>query len=124
MPVDLGDLRGRVTEHGPVAFLVTVGDDGAPHVVSASVALDGDVLRAGCGRTTGANAQRSPSVTVLWPAPLGAEHCLLVDGTASVGDGEIAVTPVRAVLHRVADAPGDGPTCITIVDRRPGRSSG
>lgn len=121
VPVDLADLRDRVAEHGPMAFLVTVGDDGAPHVVSASVTLDGDVLRAGCGRTTGANASRSPAVTVLWPAPAGAEYCLLVDGTASVADGEIAVTPVRAVLHRVADAPGDGPTCVTVVDRRPGR---
>ena len=121
VPVDLADLREQVTEHGPVGFLVTVGDDGAPHVVSASVALDGDVLRAGCGRTTGANATRSPSVTVLWPAAPGAEYCLLVDGTAAVADGEIAVTPVRAVLHRVADAPGDGPSCVTVVDRRPGR---
>ena len=121
VPVDLADLRDRVTEHGPVAFVVTVGDDGAPHVVSASVALDGDVLRAGCGRTTGANASRSPSITVLWPALPGAEYCLLVDGTAAVADGEIAVTPVRAVLHRVADAPGDGPSCVTVVDRRPGR---
>ena len=121
VPVDLGDLRDKVAEHGPVAFLVTVGDDGAPHVVSASVDLDGDVLRAGCGRTTGANATRSPSVTVLWPALAGAEYCLLVDGTAAVADGSIAVTPVRAVLHRVADAPGDGPTCVTVVDRRPGR---
>jgi hypothetical protein len=30
----------------------------------------------------------------------------------------VAVTPVRAVLHRVAGAPAELPSCVTVVDRR------
>ena len=116
--VELEELRDRIEEHGPVAFAVTVGDDGRPHVVSVGMAMEGDAVVATCGRTTAANATRSPSVTLLWPARPGSDYCLIVDGTATVDGDRLSVAPVRAVLHRVADAGGDGPTCIRVVDRR------
>jgi hypothetical protein len=116
--VELAELRDKVAEYGAVAFLVTVGADGAAHVVSTAVEMTGDAITAPAGRTTAANADRAGSITVLWPARPGERYCLIVDGTATVEDGAVTVGPVRAVLHRVADAPDDGPTCVPIVDQR------
>lgn len=131
--VDLGELAERIAEHGPVAFLVTVGD-GGPHVVSAPAALSEGVLVVEAGRTTAANAARHRRVTALWaPVPARPDYCLLVDGEAEVVDvvgvateavaagtdrRQLRITPDRAVLHRMADAPGQGPSCITVIDRR------
>lgn len=120
--VDLSELAARIDEHGPVGFVVTVGE-GGPHVVSARVSLDADgKLVAGAGNTTSANAAARPAVTVMWPAaPARAAYCLLVDGIATVVEGPdraLHIAPSRAVLHRVAGAPGDGPSCITVLDHR------
>lgn len=120
MTVDLEKLHERVAEYGPVAFLVTVGGDDRPHVVSVPVELDGAAVVAGAGSTTSANAGAHPSVSLVWPAAPGGDYCLIVDGPARVGDGRLVVDPVRAVLHRIAGAPADLPSCVTILDRRPG----
>lgn len=123
MAVDLEELAERMAEYGPVAFVVTVGERG-PHVVSTRVVLDDHgSLVAGAGRTTAANAAERPRLTVQWP-PVASrpEYCLLVDGDATVdhsGDQAVLrIRPDRAVLHRLADAPGDGPSCITVLDAR------
>jgi hypothetical protein len=134
--VELAELRQRVADHGPAALLVTVGDDGGPHVVSVEVALTDGALVAGAGRTTVGNVERRSAVTLVWPAPAGSDYCLLVDGAASViaageaasasaAGAQVVVAPSRAVLHRLAGA-GDaaGPSCITILDQRPGRERG
>jgi hypothetical protein len=122
LPVDVAALQDRVTDLGPLAYVVTVGADGNAHVVSAHVGLAGDALVATVGPTTAANAARTPRATLLWPAPAGADYCLIVDGEARVdrsGDGRrLSVVPVRAVLHRLAGAPADLPSCVTVVDRR------
>lgn len=119
IPVDISELADRLTEHGQAAFLVTVGSSGAPHVVSVGVALTEGRLRCAAGRTTAANATARPAVTLLWPGRGGSDYCLLVDGTAELEpDGQMAVEPVRAVLHRLHDAAGKGPSCVTVLDRR------
>src|SRR5262245_51787906 len=109
--VDLEGLTERIAEFGPAAFLVTIGDDG-PHVVSVAVTQDGDRLAVPAGRRSRANAAARPAVTLLWPATPGGAYSLLVDGAASTDDddGPVAITPTSAVLHRVADATGSGPT--------------
>lgn len=114
--VELDELRERVAEYGSVAYLVTVGEDGRPHVVSVKVGLDGDALAAPAGRTTTANARARPDVTLLWPSR--GDYALIVDGTARVDDERVLVEPLRAVLHRVASAPDDVPSCVTVLDRR------
>lgn len=114
--VDLEGLSQRIAEFGPGAFLVTVGDDG-PHVVSVTVAQDGDRLVMAAGRRSRANLAARPAVTLLWPAAPGGSYSLLVDGTASAPpgeDGSVAVEPTSGVLHRVAGAAGDGPTCLPV----------
>lgn len=116
VPVDLQALADRVTEYGARAYLVTVADDQRPHVVSVEVRLDGDHLVTRVGRGTGSNLRARPSATFLWPAPPGGDYSLIVDGTAvdPAGEGELAVRPAAAVLHRVADAQGEGPTCVKV----------
>lgn len=120
--VEIANLGEQVDAFGPVALVVTVGGGGKPHIVSARVALVDEDLVADVGRTTSTNVAQTSTVSLVWPARPGGEYCLIVDGTGSVrGEGDdqrVAVAPTRAVLHRVADAAGDGPSCITVLDQR------
>ena len=108
-----------MAEFGPVAFLLTVAVDRRPHVVSVTIGWEHDELLAGAGRTTSANVAGHPSVSLLWPPPAGGGYSLIVDGTAEVQERDTAavvvIRPSRAVLHRVANADGDGPSCIAVL---------
>jgi hypothetical protein len=129
VPVDLQALRDRLGEFGDRAFLVTVGDDGRPHVVSVHVGTEGDLLVVAAGRRTSANVVARPGVTLLWPGPHGAageddpgatEYGLIVDGTGELVGSEppaVAIRPAAAVLHRLADTAGDGPSCVPVLPR-------
>lgn len=115
--VDLQALHERLTEYGARAYLLTVTDDHTPHAVSVLVRLDGEHLATSIGRRTAANLAERPDATFLWP-PVGhdGEYSLIVDGTAvaPVNEGHVTVVPTRAVLHRVAGAEGDAPTCLPV----------
>jgi hypothetical protein len=112
--VSLERLREQVDAFGPRPFLVTVGE-GAAHVVSVEVAFDDDSFVVPAGRTSRQNAADHPSVTLLWPPTDGGPYSLIVDGTAEAGDGEqLVVRPGRAVLHRMAGADGDLPSCVPL----------
>jgi Pyridoxamine 5'-phosphate oxidase len=117
--VALDELRARSAEFGEVAFLLTVTDDRRPHVVSVKVAWDGDALVAGAGRTTSANVAGQPTVSMLWAPPARGDYSLIVDGTAETQERDnamvVVIRPSRAVLHRVANADGDGPSCVTLL---------
>jgi hypothetical protein len=117
--VDLEALRERIAEYGDRAYLVTVSDDQAPHAVSVHVELEDGHLVTSVGRRTGANLVRRPTATLLWPPTgPGAEYSLIVDGTAvaPAGEGPLTLAPTSAVLHKVADATGDGPGCVPVTD--------
>lgn len=114
-------LHERIGEFGGRAFLVST-DGRHPHVVSVSVALDGDRLVVDAGRRTSANVRAHPAVTLLWPPPGGeGDYSLIVDGDGQPAvraeQGPMAIRPSAAVLHRLADAPGQGPSCITVLPR-------
>jgi len=104
VPVDLGDLGAEIARFGATAFLVTAPPGGPPHVVSVGVALTDGRLMMSAGRTSRANVEAAPAVTLLWPGAPGDDYCLLVDGTgAVVADAEtITVDPTGAILHRLA----------------------
>lgn len=102
VPVDLDKLRAESDKFGRLAYLVTVGDGGTPHVVSAAVDWDGPAIVAGAGRRTAANVTDRPAVTVLWPPHEEGGYTLLVDGTGSVEGEVLRVTPTRSILHRTA----------------------
>lgn len=122
IPVDLADLAERIEQFGSVAYLVTVNADGSPHVVSVEVRWD-DLgrLSASVGKRSLANADESPSVTLLWPAPAGDPYGLIVDGEAAGADdptdGRVAVAPTAAVLHRTPMGDPSSPSCIRILER-------
>lgn len=116
--VAIDELHRRVVASGPAAFLVTVGDSGAPHVVSVAVGWDADALVAPVGRTSASNTVARPQVTVLWPVAEDG-YSLIADGAGTIADDgtTLRVAPTRAVLHRLADVPAEDqrPTCVRIL---------
>ena len=102
MKVELGELEARLGEYG-FADLVTVGDDGRAHVLAVMPeTTDEGLLVGGIGRHSVANATERPGVTLVWPPVEVGGYSLIVDGTATVGDGELTVAPTKAILHRPA----------------------
>ena len=115
-------LREKIAEFGPTAYLVTVGADANAHVVSVRVHMVGDRIGVAAGRTSRANARVNSGATLLWPAAAGQPYSLIVDGqaeTSDADDGEFVIDQTRAVLHRVADATQDVPSCVPIEDTVP-----
>jgi hypothetical protein len=107
------ELARRVEEYGSVAFLVTTGDTGS-HVVSVAVTFDGTRFSMPAGRSSRRNVDASASATLLWPSPDAGPYCLIVDGTASTEGDTAWVDPTRAVLHRLANASPDLPSCVPL----------
>jgi len=117
VPVPIEALKERIAEFGVGAFLITANLEGRVHVVSVVLRVDNDTLVVAAGRTTRANVMVNPSVALLWPRSPDGAYSLIVDGLAAAdsrNDAEVVVTPCRAVLHRLADATGDGPTCLPV----------
>ena len=115
-PASPPDLAAQIAAYGTSAQLVTVTGEGRPHVVAVAVALDADGgrLEMATGATTRANVAVHPAVTLLWAAPAGGDHSLMVDGEAEVGDDGVTVRPSSALLHRVAHATADVPRCLAV----------
>lgn len=119
VPVALAELAERVGEFGRVAYLVSVGAEGLPHVVSVAVTWADADLVVGAGSRTSANVELHPDVTLLWPARPGAGYSLIVDGPSRLTPGEngatLAITPTRAVLHRTPEGDPSAPSCVTVL---------
>lgn len=117
-------MAGHIDDFGSIAHLVTVRSEGRPHVVSVRVRWDDRRLVVAAGRTTSANVDQRPDVTVLWAAPPGGAYSLIVDGTARrLSDAEgtaLAIEPTAAVLHRTPEGDPSEPSCITVLPR-PGK---
>jgi hypothetical protein len=114
VPVALDELKQRVDELGTNPFLVTTGEDRRAHVLSVRARFDGSRFLMSAGRTSRANGAGA-TVTLLWPGT-GGPYGLIVDGTCEVDDDAetVTVTPTRAVLHRLADASEELPSCVRI----------
>jgi hypothetical protein len=101
-------LEAALRERGPGAYVITVGDGGAPHVVHAEVTVDPDGLVAEVGTRTASNARARGHVSLLYSARHAQDYSLIVDAVATPapsGDGErLRLTPTRAVLHRPGPA--------------------
>ena len=94
-------------EHGPTAFVLTVGDDGRTRVIHVRIDIDDrGVIQAVVGRGAAANAAARPDVVVLW-MPAADGYSLIADGVASL-DGEprpdtpVTIEVFSAVRHRPA----------------------
>jgi hypothetical protein len=114
VPVAFDELARRLEEFGSHPFLVTTGADGRAHVVSVAVQFDGERFSVRAGRTSRANLEAHDTVTLLWPGT-GGPYALLVDGAAELGDAEaVTVTATSAVLHRLAGASDELPSCVRL----------
>lgn len=102
--VELSELGAAVVQR-PWAYLLTVGPDLDVHVLAVAATYEGRAFRLHTGSTSKANAASRPEVTLVFP-PSGAAGIdamsLIVDGSATVHDGGLEVTPRGAVWHRAA----------------------
>ncbi len=111
IPVDIAALGDALVGRGP-GYLLTADAEGQVKAVTVEPTLRDGVLHCAPSRGSARNLSAHPSATLLFPPPVARGHTLLVDGTASATDDDIAFTPVSAVLHRPADhadGPVDGP---------------
>jgi hypothetical protein len=100
--VSLRRLADTVTRYH-FAYLLTVGDNRRAHVVAVHPTLTNDTLVIeDPGRKTHANLSAHPLITLVWPPTDPSDYSLIVDGAGSLQDGNLVVTPTRAVLHRPA----------------------
>lgn len=111
VPVPIETLRHTLDERGSVGFLLTVSDDARPHAVQCPVRWEGDRLAVDVGRRSAANAAARPGVSLLYPARTPGDYSLIVDGTATVAEQAVLITPTKAVLHRPAAAPDPASSC-------------
>ena len=116
VPVALDALQQQITEFGSHPYLITVGADGHAHVVSVTADMRDGRIAASAGRTSRRNATVNAALSMLWPAQGDGPYALIVDGDGAVDDDreEIAITPTRAVLHRVSGGPSDLPSCVPL----------
>jgi hypothetical protein len=108
MKVEIGELADRLREYS-FAYLVTVGDEGRSHLLAVLPELDSDGFTiGGVGKHSLANVVTHPTATLVWPPASPDGFSLIVDGQAAGNaDGEIVLTPTKAILHRPAvDAAG------------------
>lgn len=120
LSVDVERVQAEAAQRGPGAFLLTVSEDGRPHVVAVTVRWDDGSLVMGAGRSSAKNAAARPGVTVLWPPAEPGDYSLIVDGDAVVeprDDGAtVRIAEMSAVLHRPGKAttPGCGSDCLPL----------
>jgi pyridoxine/pyridoxamine 5'-phosphate oxidase len=84
IPIPLDRLRAALDERDGRAYVLTVSDDGRPHVVHGAIRWEGDTLAADVGGRSAANAAARPSVSLLCPVRSDGDYSLIVDGHAAV----------------------------------------
>jgi len=101
--VPLAELPATVERYG-FAYVITVSDSGRPHLVAVRPVVSGDELWVSVGRTSLANAAARPEITLVFPPVDDGGFSLVVDATASAGDGsgDLRLAVTWAVLHRPA----------------------
>lgn len=119
--IDPADLPRHIDAYGHRATVVTVGGDGRPHVGTSLVEVDGDRLRITVGPSAAGYLRDHPDLCLTWTPPAGEQYQLIVDGRAADvsqhGDTfRVTVALTAGIRHRVADAPGSGPSCIALGD--------
>jgi hypothetical protein len=124
--VQLPDVRAQIDRYGPLASLVTVGGDLAPHIGTVLVEVTDEGIEARVGSTTRGNVQAHRAVTLAWLRDED-DYQLILDGTATAGDDvgddglyPMTITVDRGILHRVAGRADAGPSCLALSDAAAG----
>jgi hypothetical protein len=115
--VEFADVVTWVERFGPLATLVTLTDEGVPHVGTVTVGVATDRLTMRIGARTRENVLGRPALTLAWLHP-ERDYQLIIDGSGSVDGGpgsdglyECAVMVERGILHRLAGRTDAGPSC-------------
>jgi hypothetical protein len=116
--VEFAEVCRHIGEFGRRATIVTVAAAKTPHVVSALVETGSDRLHIAVGPTTRANLLASADLTLTWcPAGPG-DYMLILDGVAERiderGVSAVSISVTRGILHRLAGAPDDLPSCVAL----------
>lgn len=114
IPVELEALRDELAGRERPAYLVTAGNEGPPHMVSAYLRWSDGAFETGCGNTSARNLAVRPEASVVVPPDEVGGYSLIFDAVAEVVDGAerlVRLTPTKAVLHRPAAEPGDAGAC-------------
>lgn len=119
--VEFADVHRRITEFGQRACLITVTTDNTPHVVTTLIEITGERLRTCVGSRTRANLTAQPRLTLTWQPTPGGDYVLILDGRAeslgepdAAGVTEITIDVDRGILHRLAELPTPGPSCVSL----------
>lgn len=108
--VGLDELGRELEARGPGGYVLTVGDDGAPHVVGAEIVREAGGFFTVVGNRTAGNAGKRPHVSLLWPARTAEDYSLIVDAVAKADGLRLRLAPTRAVLHRPGPPPDPSKT--------------
>ena len=122
--VDFADVHRHVAEFGDRATLITVTPAGTPHVVSTIVEVIDGRLRTRVGQRTADNLSEHPGLTLVWQPADDGEYQLILDGVVDPGGADagvdgvtvISIEVTNGILHRLAELPGDGPSCVALGD--------
>jgi hypothetical protein len=110
--VELGEMQSVVEGQAPFAYLLTVSENSAVHLVALVPAIGDGEITCEAGKTSCANAAARSRVSLLWPPGAPGDYSLIVDGDASVKGSIVRITPTRAVRHR--PAVGGGNDCAPV----------
>lgn len=118
-PVGASELYGHLDRYGRRATVVTVSDGQRPHVGTSLVEVDGDHVVFHVGPRAAGFLAAHPDLTLTWTPPPGDDYQLIVDATAAevTADGDrfqVVATVHAGIRHRVADAAGDGASCVAL----------
>lgn len=107
IPVDLAALEQALHDFG-FGYLLTASPTGGVKAVTVEPRWADGILLTAPSKGSAVNLAANPNATVIFPPGTPKGYTLIVDGTATVTDDGIAMTPATAVLHRPASH-SDGP---------------
>ncbi len=122
IPVRIEDLAQAVAEYD-AAYLLTNRAGRTKVVTLEPLVSDDRIVADGVGSGSSANLAENPQCTLVFPPAERHGYTLLIDGTATVIDGRLAMRPATAVRHRPVShsdgppAPGESADCVN--DCRP-----
>ena len=83
-----------------------------PRLVAITPRFGDGEITCDAGKTSRRNIGERPHVSLVWPPVVASDYSLIVDGTATVDNETVRITPTRAVRHR--PAPGGGNDCAPV----------
>ena len=117
------EITAALELYGERATLITISDEGRPHVTTSPIRVSGDELIAGIGARSRTNLEQRPTITLLWQPPADGEYQLIIDGTATridepdaTGVSTAHITVDAGIQHRIAGLPTQNQSCRAVND--------